>query len=207
MSSIWGLFRPRKSYSVTVIGARNAGKTRLINSWRGVWEEVVTSTQTPYSYSKVKLTSDGVRIKFEVIVDRGGFAGARGEWKGDVKENRYVLYLADARILSGELNSDESNMDRLEDDAGLIGKWLKESEDRRKRCVLVVTHKDEDQLLGKIGEYAYSAHIRERLEPLVDKLGGQKMVAAVIGSLKDKNSAALLTTDIMRYIQSFEERK
>lgn len=207
MSSIWGLFRPRKGYNLTVLGARSAGKSTLINSWRGVFEEVVTSTQVPHSYSKVKLTSNGVRLKFDVIKDMGGFVGARGEWKGDVKEKRYVLYLADARILSGELNSKELNMHRLEDDAGLVGKWLKESEDQRKRCVLVVTHKDEDQLLGQMGEYAYSAHIRERLEPLVDKLGGQKVVATVIGSLKDEDSAARLTSDIMRYIQSFEEKK
>jgi GTPase SAR1 family protein len=171
MSSIFGLFRPRKSYSLTVLGARSAGKSTLIHSWRGLWEEVVTSTQVPHDYTKVKLTSDGMRLKFDVITDMGGFAGARGEWKGDVKKKRYVLYLADARILSGELNSKELNMHRLEDDTGLIGKWLKESEDRRKRCVLVVTHKDECQLLGQMGEYAYSTHIRERLEPLVDKLG------------------------------------
>lgn len=205
---LWRKLRRRK-YRIAVLGARWSGKTTLIDSWRGHWiadEHDPGRTQSPKIQEKTKLTSEGLRLSFTQLTDLSGATDAWPQWESRAKESRYVMYLVDARALSGELAHIESrNWYRLEDDAELLGPWLKEG--RAELCVLAVTHTDQDARLNQLGEAEYRELIVTQLDPLVLRLGGPRMTRIVVGSLKTRAGAEKLTGLIMNEIVGYEKSK
>ena len=199
----------RRKYRVAVLGAQFAGKTTLINSWRGEWvgDEVDSGrTQGPVFYSKTKLTAEGLRLTFTNLADVGGEINAWPVWADRTKESRYVLYLVDARALAGYLDAFETrNWHRLEDDAGQVSGWLQDN--RVELCLMVVTHTDEDARLKRLGGDGYRDLVMAQLDPLILKLGGPRRVRVVIGSLKRLEDAQDVTTQVMREIFSWEKSK
>jgi hypothetical protein len=205
----WRRLRRRK-YRIAVLGARGAGKTTLINSWRGQWvadESGPAPTQTPELYSKTKLTAEGLRLTFTDLADVSGGIDAWPEWEDHAKESRYVLYLVDARALAGHLERFKArNWHRLEDDVGQIGGWLQNG--RAELCLVVVTHTDEDARLQELRDPGqYRDLLVGQLDPLVLKLGGPRTVRVVVGSLKQRQDADAMTSLIMREIISWEKSK
>lgn len=196
----------RREYRIAVLGARYSGKTTLINSWRGEWIADPGRTQAAQKYEKVKLTTEGLRLKFTNLADVSGSIDAWPQWQDRTKESRYVLYLVDARVLSGELESIEyRNWQRLEDDAGQIAGWINEG--KAELCLMVVTHTDEDPRLAKLGQDGYHDCVVKQIDPLMLRLGGPRRVRIVVGSLKTQATAQLVTTLIMREIISWEKNK
>lgn len=199
----------RRKYRIAVLGARYAGKTTLINSWRGKWiadQADPGRTQAPQIYAKTKLTTEGLRLTFTNLADVAGAIDAWPVWEDRIKESRYVLYLVDARALAGSLKLLKGrNWHRLEDDAGLVGGWLEAN--RIELCLVVVTHTDQDARLGKLGEDEYRELVMAQLDPLILKLGGPSKVRAVVGSLKRLQDAQDVTAQVMREIISWEDSK
>ncbi len=197
----------RKSYRLAVLGARYSGKTTLINSWRGKWiadEYDPGRTQAPQRYEKTKLTTEGFRLKFINLEDISGAINAWPVWEDRTKESRYVLYLVDARALSGYLdNAEGRNWQRLEDDVGQIAAWMNEGQ--AELCIMVVTHTDQDDRLEKLGQEEYEESVTDQLDPLMLKLGGPRKVRTVIGSLKTLHAAENVTSRIMNQIISWEK--
>jgi GTPase SAR1 family protein len=206
----WSLARlRRRKYRLAVLGARYSGKTTLISSWRGVWigdEADPGRTQAPRVYSKTKLTVEGLRLAFTNLVDVSGAIEAWPQWEDRLKESRYVLYLVDARALTGQLKDVRPrNWDRLEDDAGQVGSWLREN--RVELCIVVVTHTDEDARLKELGPEDYREMLVAQLDPLMLRLGGPRKVRVVISSLKRRQDAERATSLIMHEIISWEQSK
>jgi|SRR5580704_13059884 GTPase SAR1 family protein len=200
---------PRKRYRIAVLGARYSGKTTLINSWCGEWvadEADPGRTQSPKFYEKTKLITEGLRVTFTKLVDVSGSIDAWPTWEDRTKASRYVLYLVDARALAGYFARDKTrNWNRLEDDAGLVSGWLREG--RVKLCLMVVTHVDQDARLEEYGQGQYRECVMEQLDPLILKLGGPRMVRVVVGSLKRRQDAEEVTSQILREIVSWEKSK
>jgi GTPase SAR1 family protein len=194
---------------IAVLGARFSGKTTLINSWRGEWvadEADPGRTQAPSVYSTIKLIVEGVRITFKNVADVSGAINAWPVWEDSTKESKYVLYLVDARALAGNLDRHQGrDWHRLEDDAGLVGSWLREG--RPKLCLLVVTHTDEDARREELGEAKYLELVKAQVDPLITKLGGPRKVHIAVGSLKTLRSAEAVTSSIMREIISWEKSR
>lgn len=205
---LWRKLRRRK-YRIAVLGARWSGKSTLINSWRGEWvgdEHDPGRTHAPKVYEKTKLTSEGLRLTFTHVMDLSGASAAWPQWESRAMESRYVLYLVDARALSGELSEIEGrNWYRLEDDAELLGTWLKQGE--AELCVLVVTHTDEDARLTQFGVTEYRELIATQVDPLVLRLGGPRRTRTVVGSLKTREGAEMLTGLITNEIVGYEKSK
>lgn len=97
------------------------------------------------------------------------------------------------------------NWHRLEDDAGLVGGWLREN--RIELCLVVVTHTDEDARLKKLGGVEYRELVIAQMDPLILKLGGPRKVRVVVGSLKRLQDAQNVTAQVMREITSWENNK
>lgn len=207
----WYLARKlrRRKYRIAVLGARYSGKTTLINSWRGEWirdQADPGRTQSPHHYAKTKLTTEGFRLTFTNLTDVSGAIDAWPVWEDRIRESRYVLYLADARALSGSLSQVTGrNWQRLEDDAGMMGGWLAAS--RIELCLLVVTHIDEDDRLRQLGEDEYRELVTAQLDTLILKLGGPRKVRVVVGSLKQLQDAQSVTAQVMRHIINWEKSK
>jgi GTPase SAR1 family protein len=199
----------RRKYRIAVLGAQYSGKTTLINSWRGQWvaDEADTGrTQAPHVYSKTKLTTEGLKLTFTNLTDLSGSKLAWPVWEDRAKESRYVLYLVDARALAGYLEHLKNrNWQRLEDDAGQLGRWIEEG--HAELCILVVTHTDQDARLEKLGEEEYRESVATQLDPLILKLGGPRIVRVVVGSLKTLPAAETVTSLMMDEIISWEKSK
>ncbi|WP_459805204.1 GTPase domain-containing protein [Herbidospora sp. RD11066] len=191
-----------KTFRIAPLGARRTGKTTLINSWRGTWVEDPDHTHAPRIYEKTKITTNGLSLTFLGLGDLSGEEKAWPQWENRVSESRYVLYLVDARLLAGFPMPAERSWHRVEDDAGQIGKWLSDRE--AYLCVLVVTHTDEDPRSAELDEADYAQTIADQLDPILLRLGGDARVRIVSGSLKDQESADLLTSKIMEHIVSHE---
>jgi GTPase SAR1 family protein len=199
----------RKKYRIAVMGAREVGKTTLIDSWRGEWvadEFGPRPTQIPVIYSRTKLTSAGFRLTFTKLADMSGDFDAWPQWEDFSRESRYVLYLVDARALAGYLEREATrNWYRLEDDAGRVGGFLREG--HAELCVVVVTHTDQDERLEKLGEAAYRELVVAQLDPLMLKIGGPQKARVVVGSLKTRQGADDVTSRVMRDIIGWEKSK
>ncbi|SDH27150.1 hypothetical protein SAMN05421505_11391 [Sinosporangium album] len=194
----------RKKFRLAVLGARCTGKTTLIESWRGTWVEDPDRTLIPKTYDKTKLTVDGLRLTFVKLGDLSGEVNSWPQWEDRVKDSRYLLYLVDARMLAGLPMSEERTWYRVEDDAGQISSnWLKAS--LVHLCLLVVTHTDEDPRQAGLSAGAYHDLIARQLDPIVLRMGGDRLVRTVIGCLKDPKSAEETTSKIMKHIVGFEK--
>ena len=171
----------RKKFRIAVLGARRTGKTTLINSWRGEWvadEHDPGHTQAPGEPQKTKLTVDGLRLTFTKLTDVSGASHAWPVWEDQTRESRYILYLIDARALTGELDADDRrNWYRLEDDTGQIGRWLKAG--NAHLCVVVVTHADQDPRLAASNPDKYHEQVAEQIDPLILRLGGPEKTRLV----------------------------
>jgi len=197
----------RRDYRIAVLGARESGKTTLINSWRGKWADgAYQPTQASELIEKQKYTAEGFRLRFLDLEDMSGDLDGWPNWENRAKESRYVLYLVDARALAGQFARNyRKNWRRLEDDAGLIADWMEQG--KAELCLMVVTHTDQDPRLRKLGQNAYQEAIVSQLDPLMLKIGGPRTVHIVVGSLKTLPAAQKLTSLIMERIISYEKGK
>ncbi|GIH71541.1 GTPase domain-containing protein [Sphaerimonospora thailandensis] len=194
----------RKKFHIAVLGVRYTGKTTLINSWRGTWvDDDPGRTQAPRIHPKTKLTANGIRLTFLGLGDLSGEEKAWPQWENRVAESRYVLYLVDARMLAGLGMPPERDWHRVDDDAGQIGRWLKDGQVYL--CIVVVTHTDEDPRSPQVDEAAYHQIIVDQLDRILLRLGGDAMVRVVVGSLKDRPSADRVTSKIMEHVVAHEK--
>jgi len=198
----------RNTYRLAVLGMGMSGKTTLINSLRGEWVDGDPGrTNAPLVYEKVKLTANGRQLIFKRLVDVSGQQSAWPVWEDRVNESRHVLYLLKATHLLAPAEHRPAvaaqAWHRIEDDAGQIRLWLDEG--RASLCVLVVTHRDLDPRFADLGEDAYEHLVCDQLDPIVMKLGGDRRVRIVTGSLVDPDAAAAVTDKIMQHIAA-EER-
>ncbi|WJK41299.1 hypothetical protein O7608_02335 [Solwaraspora sp. WMMA2056] len=149
---------------------------------------------------------DGLRLTFTKLADVSGTSDAWPIWKDRTAESRYVLYLIDARALTGELDAEPArSWLRLEDDTGQIGSWLKDG--HAHLCVLVLTHSDQDPRLTASNPDKYREQIAEQIEPLVLRLGGPEKTRLAVGSLKTQAQAETLTSQIIQHIVGWEKGK
>jgi GTPase SAR1 family protein len=201
---VWRKLRRRK-YRIAVLGAQMSGKTTLINSWRGEWIDEPGHTQSPTTYERIKLTSQGLRLQFTKTTDMSGDLDGWGTWANPALESRYVLYLIDARVLSGVMSKPGLNWHRLEDDTRLIGRWLEDG--KAEYCFAVVTHIDEDPRLAQLGMDDYREEVTRQIDPLVLRLGGLAKVRIILGSLEPPQSAEGITSRMMGHIIELEKTK
>jgi GTPase SAR1 family protein len=194
---------PTNSFRLAVLGESGAGKTTLINSWRGTWEANPRHTLTPVDHGDVRLIRDGQAMIFKEVTDVGGHTHQQFLWDDLMAQNRHVLYLVDARRLApsptGRYEFDSSF--RLVDDADRIGKALET--EANPRSIVVVTHTDLDPRWDAGDPGRYEGIVRLQLEQVILLLGGDRQVRLVSGSLVDQAGADTLTDRITEHLRQW----
>lgn len=193
----------RQSVYLVVLGASMSGKTTLINSWRGEWVTDYNRTQSTVDHGRIKVTANGQRITFVKIKDFSGAEDQYDQWGAAAQEGTYLVYLVHADVLvneedrarQGRLPHPSRRWRRLLDDVGQINPWLRDG--KAQRCVIVVTHTDQDPRRERLGADRYHEHVREQLAEVVLRLGGEAKVRVITGSLATLDAAAETTDRIM----------
>lgn len=192
----------RKLYSLVVLGPEAVGKTTLLNSWRGTWQEGLhyQPTQAIRPVGTARLKADGQRLMLPDLHDVSGRTTSYAVWEAQVQHAQVVVYLVNAQHLYRYEQAEgfTAEWGRIRDDAGQIGPWLREVD--VDRCIVAVTHRDKDDRFAGLGEQAYLDVVEEQLAPIVSKLGGEGKVRVVTGSLDTRANADRLTDRIMEQL-------
>jgi GTPase SAR1 family protein len=197
-----------RSFSLAVLGESEAGKTTLINSWRGVQPgEVPGHTQAPVKHGDVvKKTASGDVLIFNEVVDVGGHINNLPLWDDLMEQGRWILYLVNADRLRTPAPRHMRDPFRLEDDADRILKIIQEREKGTDPphvgIVVVVTHTDQDPRWSDDPAMVsrYEQNVREQLDRVILRLGGDRRVRLVSGSLADQAGADRLTDRITEHL-------
>jgi hypothetical protein len=190
---------------LAVLGPQEVGKTTLINFWRGRGVNSSNGhTQWRDRHGSVQLAVNGRTLTLIKLDDVSGSEKQWSSWGEAADGSRFVLYLVNALTLAAEERRDRREppareWDRVEDDAGQIRPLLERGP--VELCLLVVTHTDLDPRLAALGESGYHQHVSDQLDPIVFKLGGDRRVRLVTGSLATDADAEAVTAQIMAHLR------
>jgi GTPase SAR1 family protein len=192
----------RRLYSLVVLGPEAVGKSTLLNSWRGTWEEgqKYQPTQAMRPIGTARLKADGQRLMLPDLRDVSGRKTSYTVWEAQAQQAQIIIYLVNAEHLYNyeRVGKFLEEWVRIKDDAGQIGRWLEKG--NADRCIVAVTHRDKDSRFGELGEQPYLDLIEDQLEPVVNKLGGEGKVKIVTGSLDTRANAERLTDRIVEQL-------
>lgn len=187
-----------------VLGQSEVGKTTLINAWRGLGvDHVTTRTSVTETHTEVAVAAGHRRAVVSKLYDVSGLDIAWSQWGRVAGLSSHVLYLINAVGLYDEERRQPgqpptASWDRIIDDAGQIRMWLEGRP--TDLCILVVTHRDVDPRLPMLGWDGYHRHISNQLSAVMHKMGGEGRVRIVTGSLDTDAAAEALTGKILAYL-------
>ncbi|USX52728.1 hypothetical protein [Lentzea sp. HUAS12] len=187
----------RQPLDVMVIGQSRTGKTTLLNSWRGEWEDDPLRTARPVKIgtfevpTKDKVLSFEKKFVFHKVKDISGLDESMRGFLDDVKAATVVVYLVNAVHLHEEATRKAERPHaaewvRVVDDAGRIRRHCEKAE----RVVVGVTHTDLDPRWAALGPAAYLAEVTEQLAAVLAKIGEAGRTSVVAGSMLTEAGAA-----------------
>lgn len=196
--------RIRKPMKIMVVGQGLTGKTTLINSWLGEWQEDLFRTADRVTVGTIKVDTGKkvlfVKKKFifKKVLDISGQDESMRTFQNEIKAAKAIVYLIDAKHLRHEeiRPPDQGHADawvRIIDD----GSRLKRHCENAERVLLVVTHVDQDPRFHSWDLATYHAHVTEQLSGVISKIGNPSRTRVVVGSLKTEESAKLLSGKIV----------
>ncbi|MFJ3621456.1 hypothetical protein C9J60_23560 [Streptomyces sp. A244] len=194
------LKRPAK---IILLGEGMSGKTTLLNTWQGKWDEPVHRTHPAGEFiGKVRLDT-GKKVlwidkplTFRNVKDFSGMDEILDASRDGVEAAQYILYLIKAPQLEAdeETPGESEAYERLIADAARIKRYST----KIKKVILVITFTDKDSRYDLLGPAAYLSHVRGQLSDLISLLSVRNKTKVVAGSLATRESAELLTGDVVQ---------
>jgi hypothetical protein len=196
----------RKTIHVAVLGERGTGKTTLLRTLAGrATDGRYEPTQSPEEIPATEITVDEQRYLVRETFDVSGSTDAYQAWWWSAASKRSLVYLVDARRLADVTREPfAKEPERLKRDAEQIAFMLqKKGEPKDWRCVIAVTHRDEDPRFGSASSgRPYVDLIGEDLRDVIFTLGGHSKVRITSGSLRPESAGKELIMDIIRLLDS-----
>jgi GTPase SAR1 family protein len=196
--------RVRRPMEIVVLGQHQTGKTVLINSWLGEWEETPGRTHTPVKIGTIKVDTGKkvlfVKKKFifKKVKDISGRDASMMSIRGQAKVAKVVLYLINAMHLyeeelrpAGQAHADE--WVRIVDDSIRIKRHCANAE----HILLVVTHVDLDPRFERLDRAEYQALITNQLTGVITTIGNPARIQVKVGSLVPEDRATTLTSELV----------
>ncbi|GAA2257551.1 GTPase domain-containing protein [Streptomyces indiaensis] len=194
------LKRPAK---IIVLGEGMSGKTTLLNTWQGKWDEPVHRTHPAGEFiGRIRLDT-GKKVlwidkplKFRNVKDFSGMDEILDASRDGVEAAQYILYL----IKASQLEADEENpgasqeYERLIADAARIKRYSS----KIKKVILVITFTDKDSRYDLLGHAAYLTRVRGQLSDLISLLSVRNKTKVVAGSLATRESAEILAGEVIQ---------
>ncbi|WP_157852687.1 hypothetical protein RFN58_05730 [Streptomyces iakyrus] len=194
------LKRPAK---IILLGEGMSGKTTLLNTWQGKWDEPVHRTHPAGEFiGKIRLDT-GKKVlwidkplTFRNVRDFSGMDEILDASRDGVEAAQYILYL----IKAPQLEADEENpgaseaYERLIADAARIKRYST----KIKKVILVITFTDKDSRYELLGQAAYTTRVRGQLSDLISLLSMRNKTKVVAGSLATRESAELLAGEVIQ---------
>ncbi|MFF7893204.1 Rab family GTPase [Streptomyces sp. NPDC007907] len=194
------LKRPAK---IIVLGEGMSGKTTLLNTWQGKWDEPVHRTHPAGEFiGRIRLDT-GKKVlwidkplKFRNVKDFSGMDEILDASRDGVEAAQYILYL----IKAPQLEADEENpgasqeYERLIADAARIKRYSS----KIKKVILVITFTDKDSRYDLLGHAAYLTRVRGQLSDLISLLSVRNKTKVVAGSLATRESAEILAGEVIQ---------
>ncbi|MEU3932424.1 GTPase domain-containing protein [Streptomyces sp. NPDC029044] len=194
------LKRPAK---IILLGEGMSGKTTLLNTWQGKWDEPVHRTHPAGEFiGKIRLDT-GKKVlwidkplTFRNVKDFSGMDEILDASRDGVEAAQYILYL----IKAPQLESDEENpgaseaYERLIADAARIKRYST----KIKKVILVITFTDKDSRYELLGQAAYLTRVRGQLSDLISLLSMRNKTKVVAGSLATRESAEALAGEVVQ---------
>ncbi|AMW08991.1 hypothetical protein A4E84_05470 [Streptomyces qaidamensis] len=194
------LKRPAK---IILLGEGMSGKTTLLNTWQGKWDEPVHRTHPAGEFiGRIRLDT-GKKVlwidkplKFRNVKDFSGMDEILDASRDGVEAAQYILYL----IKAPQLETDEENpgaseaYERLIADAARIKRYST----KIKKVILVITFTDKDSRYELLGHAAYLTRVRGQLSDLISLLSMRNKTKVVAGSLATRESADLLAGEVVQ---------
>ncbi|MGW1542660.1 hypothetical protein ACWCPM_20900 [Streptomyces sp. NPDC002309] len=194
------LKRPAK---IILLGEGMSGKTTLLNTWQGKWDEPVHRTHPAGEFiGKIRLDT-GKKIlwidkplKFRNVKDFSGMDEILDASQDSVKAAHYILYL----IKAPHLEADEETPGESEAYERMIADIarIKRYSDKVDRVIFVVTFTDKDSRYELLGPAAYLTHVRGQLSDLISMLNMRPETKVVAGSLAALEPAQLLAGEVVQ---------
>ncbi|MCX4979482.1 hypothetical protein [Streptomyces sp. NBC_00620] len=194
------LKRPAK---IILLGEGMSGKTTLLNTWQGKWDEPVHRTHPAGEFiGKIRLdTGKKSRwiekpLKFRNVKDFSGMDEILDASRNGVKAAQYILYLVKAPHLVADEEAPGSSVayERLIADVARIKRYTTKVE----RVIFVVTFTDKDSRYDLLGPAAYLTRVRGQLSDLISMLNMREETRVVAGSLATLESAELLAGEVVQ---------
>jgi len=195
-----------KGKKLAVLGAREVGKTHLINflstgSIPTEYRQTAGAVETPKRRFQLK----ELDLKLKETLDVAGDKGAYAEWKKLFDEADVVFYLLMAdRLFVGDAKVEV----RVRDDLKHIGEWL-EARSPRPRFFIIGTHCDlDDEFLAlsadRIGSYRDKFQELPVVKELVARGGGHSQTKVILGSMKTIQDTEKLVYGLFLQVNSHD---
>ncbi|MEU6684083.1 hypothetical protein [Streptomyces sp. NPDC046832] len=194
------LKRPAK---IIVLGEGMSGKTTLLNTWQGKWDEPVHRTHPAGEFiGRIRLDT-GKKVlwidkplKFRNVKDFSGMDEILDASRDGVEAAQYILYL----IKAPQLAADEENPGASEEYERLIADAarIKRYSSKIKKIILVITFTDKDSRYDLLGHAAYLTRVRGQLSDLISLLSVRNKTKVVAGSLATRESAEILAGEVIQ---------
>ncbi|GAA4239640.1 hypothetical protein GCM10022254_60520 [Actinomadura meridiana] len=192
----------RRPAKIILLGASKSGKTTLLNTWQGKWDEPVTRTLPAGEFiGKIqldtgkKILSVDKPITFRNVRDFSGMDEILENSKDGVKAASYILYL----IKAPNLEADEDTLkesefyERLIADASRIKRYGA----KVKRVIFVVTFTDQDSRYDPQDPADFLSTVQKQLSEPINILE-METTKVVAGSMLTLESAELLAADVIQ---------
>ncbi|MFD7413907.1 hypothetical protein [Kitasatospora purpeofusca] len=195
--------RLRQPAKIILLGESRSGKTTLLNTWQGKWDEPVTRTHPAGEFiGKIRLDT-GKKIlwidkplTFRNVTDFSGLDEIMDASRDNVTAAQYILYL----VKAPHLEADEAAPGESEAYERLVADVtrVKLYSNRIRRVIFVVTFTDKDSRYDLLGTAAYQARVRGQLSDLISQLDRREETRVVAGSLATLESAQLLAGEVVK---------
>lgn len=196
--------RIRKPLKIMVVGQGRTGKTTLINSWCGEWEEDPLRTPYPVKVGTVKVDTGkktlfvNKKFIFKKVWDVSGGDEHMHTFRNEIKAAKAIIYLIDARHLHHEearppARGHADEWVRIIDDSSRLKRHCENAE----QVLLVVTHVDQDPRSERWDRATYQDHVTRQLSDVISKIGNPGRIRVLAGSLKTEESARELSDEIV----------
>ncbi|MFD8231467.1 Rab family GTPase [Streptomyces sp. NPDC059696] len=194
------LKRPAK---IILLGEGMSGKTTLLNTWQGKWDEPVHRTHPAGEFiGKIRLET-GKKVlwvdkplTFRNVKDFSGMDEILDASREGVEAAPYILYLIKAPQLEADEDTPGASeaYERLIADAARIKRYSA----KIKKVVLVITFTDKDSRYDLLGHAAYLSRVRGQLSDLISLLSARSKTKVVAGSLATPESAERLAGEVIQ---------
>ena len=197
IAAIIKIFEGKK---LAVLGESRVGKTVLINFLtKGTLSEAYVRTLYPKKTDANDLELKDLKLSIEESIDVPGRDDFYPDWKKLSRDADVILYLLRAdKLQAGDKHTEE----RVKQDIGQIGKWLKESPKEFPLFILgthcdLITPDLTSLPENKIGDYENELLRMPVFQEIALRGGGGSKVRFVFGSLKSKDTTERLVYQII----------